>query len=125
MLFSLRIGSVCFFSLAPAGRSYQAIKVAPPQAVMNKRFVVTDDKNTIRIWLDRSKRIVIDSSLVNVYNFENALLKYDQHNRYKKAFFHADKECTMVLITPIIMELRKSGYNEIIFVTYGSIIGIW
>lgn len=125
MLFSLRIGSICFFSLASAGRSYYGLKLSLPKAVMNKRFVITDDKNTIRIWLDRSEIMVINSDLVKICDFKNALLKYDQQYKYKKVFFHADKECTMGLITPIIMELRKSGYNEIIFVTYGSTIGIW
>lgn len=125
MLFSLRIGSLIFFSLAPLStREDVGYIVFLPEA-RNSPLFLKKPTESLRIWVNRNDNILLEYDTSKRENFSEIFKKYNPQRMNKTVYLFADRKCKMEIINFILSQCRKNGCIKFVFVTYPGTLGIW
>jgi biopolymer transport protein ExbD len=110
--FTMKMGQISAFALG-GRKPYSGLKVMLPE-IRNTIYLIHHN-NYLKIWIDRFGNIVInDNTIKNNYQLFNVLQEFN-NNHAPAPVLYIDVEVKMEIVNEVILNIKKSGYKEIIF----------
>ena len=116
MLFSLRVGSVIFFSVSPI--AYKGLNIILPEVADTKYFTF-DVKRTdkIKIWVSVRHQIVINESPVSFEKLSEFIAVKKESGKPQNYILYIDRHCKMSVVSKLLNVLRKNNIKNVVLAT--------